>query len=53
MRSRLLHNLELPASGIIVVTIVAVLDANLTMLSISEVNRPFVSFVTMDQISSA
>ena len=53
MRSRLLHDLELPAVGSIVVTIVAVLDASLTKLSISDVNSPLVSFVTMDLMSSA
>ena len=53
MRSRLLHNLELPAIGNIVVTIAAVFDASLIILSISDLNRPFVSFVTMDLMSSA
>ena len=42
MRSRFLHSLDDPASGTIVVTIVAVLEASLTMLSISELNSPFV-----------
>ena len=53
MSSRLLHNLELPAIGNIVVTMAAVFDASLIMLSISDLNRPFVSFVTMDLMSSA
>ena len=53
MRSRLLHNLELPANGNIVVTIAAVFDASLIMLSISDLNRPFVSFVTIDLMASA
>ena len=53
MSSRLLHNLELPAIGNIVVTIAAVFDASLIILSISDLNRPFVSFVTMDLMSSA
>ena len=42
MRSLLPHRVEDPANGIIVVTTVAVFDASLTMLSISELKRPFV-----------
>ena len=52
MRSLLLHRVDDPAKGIIVVTTVAVFDANLTMLSISELRRPLVSCVTIDLISS-
>ena len=52
MRSLLLHRVEDPAKGIIVVTTVAVFDANLTMLSISELRRPLVSCVTIDLMSS-
>ena len=52
IRSRLLHFFDGPFRGIMVVTIVAVFDASLTRLSISELNSPFVSFVTIDLISS-
>ena len=47
-----MHFFDGPFSGIMVVTIVAVLDASLIMLSISELNNPFVSCVTMDLMSS-
>ena len=52
IRSRLLHFFDGPFRGIMVVTMVAVLDASLIMLSISELNNPFVSCVTIDLISS-
>ena len=51
INNRLLQRFEGPASGMIVVTIVAVLEANLIILSISESNSPFVSFITMDLMS--
>ena len=48
----MLHFFDGPFIGIMVVTMVAVLDASLNILSISELNNPFVSCVTMDLISS-
>ena len=46
-----MHRFEDPAFGIMVVTIVAVLEANLTILSISELSSPFVSWFTIDLMS--
>ena len=52
IRSLLSHFAEVPLTGIMVVTTVAVFEASLTMLSISESRSPCVSCDTMDLMSS-
>ena len=52
IRSLLSHRAEGPLIGMMVVTTVAVFEASLTILSISESRSPFVSCDTMDLMSS-